>query len=405
MNNVKGASYFVKENCVKKQYKYLDKNIDCDIAIVGGGITGAILSKYISEGGDKKICLIDRKRIAYGSTSIATAILQYELDKNIMPLEKYLPENNVLLAYQLCNKALNEIKTFIETNGNACKYVQRDCFLYTEKKNEVAEFAYEFQKRKENGFDVEFYDDVTNPFEFPIKAGIYSKKGGAELDPFLFTLQLLEVAEKNGVDIYENTNIENICYDGEFATLNCEYGYSIKAKKVIIATGFTDSLVEGIETGSLYSTFNLVTSKVDNFKGWYNNALIRDNEDKYIYLRTTDDNRVIIGGRDTKIKDKQPTQKVADKNYDKLLQRLKDMFNFAENLSIDYSYCGTFRTTDDNIGLFSQDDCNDKLYYAICAGANGILFSILAGIYYDSLFNKNTKIKELEMFNVNRYKE
>ena len=52
--------------------------------------------------------------------------------------------------------------------------------MYEEIKNEYA-------IRKENGIDVKFIDEKTNPFSFDLKAGVYSINGGAEIDPYKFT--------------------------------------------------------------------------------------------------------------------------------------------------------------------------------------------------------------------------
>ena len=37
---------------------------------------------------------------------------------------------------------------------------------------------------------------------FDLKAGLYAIEGGAELDPFKYTHQLLEVATNNGLRVY-----------------------------------------------------------------------------------------------------------------------------------------------------------------------------------------------------------
>ena len=55
---VQGRPIFTNINEHKNQYPYLTKNIDTDVCIIGGGITGAITSYYFSK---KKNCSFEHK--------------------------------------------------------------------------------------------------------------------------------------------------------------------------------------------------------------------------------------------------------------------------------------------------------------------------------------------------------
>lgn len=44
---VKGDSFFARINKVPKQYNYLTNDIDTDVIIVGGGVTGSILVRRV----------------------------------------------------------------------------------------------------------------------------------------------------------------------------------------------------------------------------------------------------------------------------------------------------------------------------------------------------------------------
>ena len=46
---VQGRPIFTNINEHKNQYPYLTKNIDTDVCIIGGGITGAITSYYFQK--------------------------------------------------------------------------------------------------------------------------------------------------------------------------------------------------------------------------------------------------------------------------------------------------------------------------------------------------------------------
>ena len=118
---VQGKPLFTYINKNKKQYPYLTEDIETDVCIIGGGVTGAIASYYFSKNNVKNIVL-EKRRIAHLSTSVTTSLLQYELDDNLSDLTEYTSVENVIKSYKLGLKALDEIEEFIKLNGNKCNY-------------------------------------------------------------------------------------------------------------------------------------------------------------------------------------------------------------------------------------------------------------------------------------------
>ena len=86
---VQGRPIFTNINEHKNQYPYLTKNIDTDVCIIGGGITGAITSYYFSKENISCV-LLEKRRIAHLSTSVTTSLLQYELDDNLYDFTEYI---------------------------------------------------------------------------------------------------------------------------------------------------------------------------------------------------------------------------------------------------------------------------------------------------------------------------
>lgn len=397
---VQGSPLFTNINKVKKQYNYLTEDIDTEVIIVGGGVTGSILGYYFSKEGIDSV-ILEKSRIAHGSTSITTSLLQYELDSNLMSLMESVPSEQVINSYKLGITALKEIEKFINENGNGCNYIKRDTLLYTAKDLEKKEIYEEYKIRKENGFNVKFINEEENPFSFDLKAGLYAIEGGAELDPFKYTHQLLEVATNNGLRVYENTPVIDVKYNEEYVEAITSYNHKVKGKILVLATGYNTELFTDRSFGIKTYTYNIATKPLRDIKGWQNNVLIRDNESRYNYFRTTSDNRIIAGGEDTPFTDNF-NPKIAIEKYNILEQRLKNMFNEINNIKIEYKYCGAFASTKDNLGFIGKDPNKDKLWYALGYGANGILFAILGGLMLPKLY-KGEVDEYLKYFKVDRF--
>lgn len=397
---VQGNPLFININKIKKQYNYLTEDVETDVIIVGGGVTGSILGYYFSKEGIDTV-ILEKSRIAHGSTSITTSLLQYELDSNLMALTENVSLDHAINSYKLGVKALDEIEKFIKEYGNKCDYIKRDTLLYTAKKLEIEELYQEYKLRKENGFNVKFINEDENPFSFDLKAGVYGIEGGAELDPFKYTHHLLEVACNNGLRVYENTPVIDVKYNKDYVEAITSYNHKVRGKILVLATGFNTKLFTDRNFGVKTYTYNIVTKPLKNIEGWFNNVLIRDNEDTYNYFRTTPDNRIIAGGEDTPFTDNF-NPKIAMEKYDILEQRVKNMFNKIDDIEIEYKYCGTFDSTKDNLGFIGKDPKNDKLWYGLGYGANGILFAILGGMMLPKLYRGEVS-NYLKYFNICRF--
>ena len=78
-------SFWLLKNGLLFTYPMLRHNISTEILVVGGGITGALISTSLMEKG-YKVAMVDRRDIGQGSTSATTSMLQYEIDEKLFEL-------------------------------------------------------------------------------------------------------------------------------------------------------------------------------------------------------------------------------------------------------------------------------------------------------------------------------
>jgi len=395
---VSGDSLFTKN--ISKQIPYLTEDISTDVIIVGGGVTGAILAYYFTKNNIDCV-LLEKARIGHCSTSITTSLLQYELDGTIENLKEYTTLDNVIQSYRLGQTAVKELDDFINLHGNICNYEVKDTLLYTTKNIEKKIIEQEYKTRKQYGFDVSFINEHDNYFCFDLKAGIYSNMGGAQLDPYKYTHHLLDVSIASGLKAFENTEVINVEYSNDNIIAQTTYGHKVCGKKLIVCTGYNTKLFTDRKFGTNSITYNIVTKPIEDFCGWHKKCLIRDTSDPYIYLRTTFDNRIIIGGEDTAGLDDINNKKLINKKYDMLEQHLKNMFK-DKNIDIEYKYCGAFISTNDDLGFIGADKKHKNLWYCLGYGANGLLYAMLGGMMLSKLY-KGQKDDNLKLFRPDRF--
>ena len=388
MEILKGTTYFDKFK-LGKQYPYLNKDVKCDILIIGGGIDGAIVNYYLSK--KFKTILIDKARFGLGDTVAATALLEYQLDDFAEDLNKELSKSEVEKIYKLGLESINKISNISKQIGNDFDFKRKPSFVYSNLSKDIESFKKEYNFRKSCGLKCELFTKETNPFPFDIEVGIYCEDGGAELNPYLFTHSLLKNSSGKK---YENTEAFAVEKNGDGLVCITNYGYKIFCKKVVYTTGFNESLISKKSLSEKYVSYSIVTNPINELT-WESDALIQDFMEPYHYLRKLPDGRLIFGGEDTVYKGK-IDDNLAGKKYEVLLENLEKLFPaFKDKIKAEYCFCGLFASTSNNLGIISKISLENAFIFSSC-GANGIINAFFGvELLLDLFENKNNWLEKI----------
>ena len=80
-----GYPWWAVRNGLIQAFPPLEKDLRCDVLVVGGGITGALIADELSHHGHD-VAVIEQRDIGWGSTAASTALLQYEIDTHLLEL-------------------------------------------------------------------------------------------------------------------------------------------------------------------------------------------------------------------------------------------------------------------------------------------------------------------------------
>ncbi len=360
MNLTDGNLYFKDVSNIKYKYDYLTDDIECDVLIVGGGITGAITAYYQSLLG-LNVVIVDKNIIGYGSTMATTAIMEYQIDKDLSKLISEIGEIGAYKCFKMCYEAIGDIENII-SNLKLNVDFKRKCSLYISDKNKnYLKKEYELRKKC---FNVSF--KIDNELKYKYIISLYN--GSATMNPYLFTSELINKLFKNGVKVYENTNIVNID-NKKIVLATTNNGFKIKANKCILTTGFEGVNYLKKNTIKLYKTFAIVTEVLDLVSDDYT---ARDTLIPYHYIRF-DNNRIIYGGEDILINDY--SKKNINNIYNKLYKDFIKTFPKYKGCKVEYKFNGTFANTSDTLPVV--DKLGPSLYCNFGYGANGILYSVI----------------------------
>lgn len=389
MKLVTGQTLWSIKNPVFKQYPYLIENIKCEVLIIGAGISGAICAFDFSESGVDTV-VIDRSIIGYGSTRASTSILQYEIDQDMTGLSGIIGEDNAAKAFHLVYDSIDELESIINTIGNPgdCDFRRTKCLYYTTDKCLRNTMKKEYDLRKKHGFNVEFIDKSKGSmhYDFPIDSAVFSYDGAADIDPYRFTHKAFEYLSQKGTRIYENTEMVDMINCENGIIVKTKNGFDIKAKKVIIATGYNARDMLSKSLGSFTRSFCIVTNANLDFDGWYDGTIIRDANNPYNYIRSTSDNRIIMGGEDlaiggvdSRIANLSNEDSLSNEKYKLINNRLNYMFPSAGGIDVEYGFSGYFADTKDGLPYIGTHKDYPNCYFCMGYGSNGILYSTIGG--------------------------
>lgn len=400
MNLKSGFPFWLIKNGLPFNYPKLEKNIKTDVVVMGAGISGALVAWQLTQNNIPCV-VVDARSVGLGSTCASTSLLQYEIDEPLSRLQYKVGFSNALRAYQLCKESIEALQRIAKKIGMS-DFELKPSLYYAAYNKDVSFLKEEFDIRKKNGFKVQWLDqkDIFEKFGFTAPAAIFSRHG-AQTNAYSFTHCLHQHAIRKGLQVYDRTGIESIHHGKQQVILTTGEGHKIIAKKMVYATGYEVVNYIKKKIVKLTSTYATI-SEHSNSEGllWNKNAMIWNTADPYLYMRTTKDNRIVIGGRDEDYYSPAKRDKLIDTKAKQLKGDFCKLFPEIPFLP-EFNWCGTFGSTEDGLPFIGTYAGLPNSFFALGFGGNGITFSqIAAEIITDLVLGK--KNKDAEIFSFDR---
>jgi len=355
----------------------LEKDISCDVAIIGAGLTGALLAYALGKEGIDTVVL-DKRGIAAGSTSASTALILYEIDVPLFELIRRNGQEKAVRSYQLCLRTIDQLKQTVGKLEEPCGFAPRSSLYLARRKQDVPKLRREFAARKNFGFNVEFLSrrEIEQRTSFSRPAALLAADA-AEINPHSFTQCLAKSAMNSGARVFAGVTVRQIEHLRKGVILRTDLGYRVSARKLIVAAGYESVEFFRRKLVRLKSTYVLTTEPVKDFNGWPNKCLIWETGHPYYYLRTTADARLMIGGADEDFVNPAKRDQLIQKKARLLQRRLEKMFPEIE-IAPAFAWAGTFGETADGLPYIGCLPSSKNILFALCYGANGTNFAMLA---------------------------
>jgi glycine/D-amino acid oxidase-like deaminating enzyme len=282
----------------------LDKDLTCDLLIVGGGFCGlwaAIQAK--EQDPDRNVVLIEAKSIANGASGRPAAIMSTSVMHGIHNTERMFP-GEVAQLEELGRENIDGFRNTIEQNAIECDIEWGGEMKVSIGDQGLRDVEDEYRLYRKYGHDAEMLDknqvqaEVNSPL---FHSGVWARDRCGTVHPGKLVRGLKKVAMETGVKIFENTPHLNNAPNAGRIGVETPAG-TISANKVFLGTNAWAAGNRKIKTrvaairDRIVVTEPLTETQMSGI-GWKNRQGIYDTRTQLNYMRLTADNRILFGGR------------------------------------------------------------------------------------------------------------
>jgi len=362
-----------------RSYPELNTALRVDVAILGGGVTGAIVAWRFSAAG-LRVALLEAGRVGRGSTAASTALLMQEPDEDFSALRARYGGRATKRIWKLNRSATRDLIKTLRRLDISCGLEMRDSVYFTLDES-AQELWREYQCRHRSGVPGRWLDAAGLRRVAGITGGgAIRTPGNAQVDPYRACLGFLSAAERHGANIYERSFAGHAEIGRRGVLLKTRRG-SVEASTVVVATGYATPELRPLDARfRMLYTYVVATEPLsprtrDGLR--LGNVMLWDNGRPYHYARWTSEGRLLLGGGD---RPAVPGSRrvaafgagVADvRNY---FERLYPSLRHVPT----HAWEGLFATTPDGLPYIGPHRRYPRHLFALGYGGNGMTFGFLA---------------------------
>ncbi|MCG6118569.1 MAG: FAD-binding oxidoreductase [Aquimonas sp.] len=372
-----GYPYWAVKNGLMYAFPKLEHDLRCGVVVVGAGITGALIADELASHGHD-VVVVDQRDVAWGSTSASTALLQYEIDTHAVDLAQRYDEATALLAYRSCLQAIDAIAEVALSIGDV-DFSRCDSLYYASNRADQSRLADEFAWRAGHQLPVQWLGRAAlkDVYSLTAPAAILSTVA-ARVDPYRFASRLLRRLQRRGTQVYDRSEVTSISATARSVQLTTATGASIRAEHAVIASGYESQRWLRQRVARNRSSYAYMSDPIDRAQlAWLANTLLWESARPYLYLRSTGDGRLLVGGEDDDRDMPARRDRRVDRKAATLQRKVERLFPQLDARPA-FAWAGTFAETTDGLPLFGRHpQYGPRVLFALAYGGNGITYSML----------------------------
>jgi glycine/D-amino acid oxidase-like deaminating enzyme len=388
----KNDSFWARE--MKPANAALNKNIEVDVAIIGGGYTGLSAAYHLMKYNHAlKVVVLEAKQVGSGASGRHGGMVLPQ-----PPTESFeiAYEDNIhKKTYELTSRNMKAMKKVCEESGIECD-LKLDGFVHTIIDEEDIPYYKEYvEEANDLGIPLEFWDAKKTEEMLGTEyyaASVYDANGGS-VHAIKLINALKIMAEKAGAVIYENSKVNDIS-EGKIIVLKVgDENHEVKAKDIVLATNaFTSKLgyfkYSVMPVHAQTAVTEPLTERQLESIAWESRLPFYDSKNYLFHMVLRDDNRIVIGGGDADYYFRGDLQYKGDiqKIYELTMNELIKVYPSLKGIKLEYIWDGLLGMTSDEIPKVGVTGKNNNIYYGLAYNGQGVNMSFMFGDVIASVY-------------------
>ena len=377
-----GTSYWLDRPARRRTARLpsLSGALDCDVAIIGAGVTGCAAAYFFARAG-ARVVVLERDRIGRGSTAASTALLMQEPDVDFADLERRYGFATAKRMWAYSRTAVHGMRATLQAIGAPA--VHRLPSLYCAHDSRVvARLRHELTLRHRAGIAAAWLSPAAATrlagFDTP---GAILTRGNAQVDPYGASLALARAARANGARVFEHSAGRRVQISGSNVLIELSRG-SVRANWVVIATGYATPEFKPLAGRfRLKNTYVVATPRLTRDERrdiGLGDVMLWDTARPYHYARWTPDDRLLFGGDDRPQASRRTRRARLHTRALGLWRALVERYPSLANRHPEYAWEGLFAATTDGLPFVGRHRRYPRHLFALGYGGNGMTFGFLA---------------------------
>ena len=248
-------SYWINSEKNKEKDNKVEKNIETDICIIGGGITGISTAYYLTKE-NLKVTVLDMGKIGFQTTGNSTAKITSQHGLFYKDLKDSKGEDFARLYYDANEDAIKNIKKIVEKEKIQCDLECQSAYVLAANREEVQKVKDEVEVVRGFGGHAEYLEreDIDKNLLILNPLAAIRFKNQAQFNSYKYTIELAKICKNLGANIYENTKVVDVRDEKDYYYLETEDGYKIKAKYLVITTKYPIINIPGFYFMKMYQS-------------------------------------------------------------------------------------------------------------------------------------------------------
>lgn len=353
------------------------RDLTCDVAVVGAGISGALVALALAKRG-MQVCVLDRRAPMRGSTTASTALLQFEIDLPLMALAERIGLVPARRAWQRSLAAVDALGRLIEREGIRCGFARRQSLYLAGDAYGHRALRREAQARAAADLPGRFVDSGALAERFEIdRTGAIVSRGSAVANPVQLTAALLRRAVKRGARIHVPADVVEVTPERGGVTLALNSGHEVRASHAVFCTGYELLRAVSLRDHRILSTWAIAAQSSASLPAWLGNTVVWEASDPYLYLRTAGDGTLIAGGEDSDAASAHTSAALMRSKSRHIARNVRALLP-GVRLSTTHRWAGAFGASSTGLPIIGGVPGLPRCHVVAGFGGNGITYSVIA---------------------------